>query len=126
MLSASKLVAFAATAVPEQARDFYSSVLELKLHEETPFALVYDANGVTLRIQKVESVVVPAYTVTGWEVVDIVAMVQKLSGRGVQFERYEALSQDDLGIWNTPDGGSVAWFRDPDGNLLSLTQNSPT
>ena len=122
MLSDSRLVAFAATADAEQARAFYSSILELTENEITPFALVYDVNGVTLRIQIAESVAAPGYTVIGWEVNEIVDTVQRLTQRGVKFERYPSLPQDELCVWTTPDGAMVAWFRDPDGNLLSLTQ----
>jgi len=82
---------------------------------------VCDANGTTLRVQKVKSVTIPRYTVLGWEVLDIVQTVQELSGKGVRFEYHAALSQDEHGIWKTPDGAMVAWFKDPDGNTLSFT-----
>lgn len=123
MLANSNLVAFAATAMPDQAKEFYSQVLKLSELEDTPFALVFDANGVTLRIQKVTSVNVPEYTVLGWEVTDIVTTVQNLMKNGVQFERYPTVTQDDLGVWKIPGGAMVAWFKDPDGNTLSVTQN---
>jgi predicted enzyme related to lactoylglutathione lyase len=123
MVGDSKLVAFAATAMPEQAKVFYSSVLNLTELADTPFALVFNANGTTLRIQKVESISVPEYTVLGWEVTDIVATVQDLMNKGVPMERFAGSNQDTLGIWKTPDGAMVAWFKDPDGNMLSVTQS---
>jgi len=123
MLADSKLVAFAATAMPKQAKVFYSSVLNLTELADTPFALVFNANGTTLRIQKVESTSVPEYTVLGWEVTDIIVTVQDLMNKGVPMERFAGLNQDTLGIWKTPDGAMVAWFKDPDGNTLSVTQS---
>lgn len=123
MVADSKLVAFAATAMPEQAKVFYSSVLNLTELADTPFALVFNANGTTLRIQKVESISVPEYTVLGWEVTDIVATVQDLVNKSVPMERFAGVIQDTLGIWKTPDGAMVAWFKDPDGNMLSVTQS---
>ncbi|OED41182.1 hypothetical protein AB833_10550 [Chromatiales bacterium (ex Bugula neritina AB1)] len=124
MLTDSKLVAFAATAMPEQSIDFYSNVLNLNLIADTPFALVFDANGTTLRIQKVETVTVTEYTILGWEVKNIITTARDLANKGVQFKYYANMPQDDLGIWKTPDGTMVAWFNDPDGNTLSVTQIS--
>lgn len=122
MLSASPLVGFIATAAPEVALHFYGTVLGLPLVEDTPFALVFNANGTTLRLQKVQQVLAPPYTVLGWTVRDIRAMARDLLAAGVQFERYEGLPQDAQGIWASPSGSLIAWFRDPDGNTLSITQ----
>ena len=122
MLTRSKLIGFAATANPAQAKEFYGDRLGLPLAEDGPFALVFDANGTMLRVQKVESVSPAPYTTLGWEVEDIRAAITELTARRVRFERFEGLAQDDLGIWTTPDGSRVAWFRDPDGNTLSLTE----
>ena len=124
MLSTASLVGFVATAKPLEAKRFYQDVLGLTLLEDSPYALVFDANGTTLRVQKVEKVSVAGYTALGWEVSNIRAVMQHLSQQGVVFERYEGLSQDQAGIWRTPDGSRVAWFRDPDGNTLSLTEHS--
>ena len=123
MLPRSRLMAFVATTDAERAKEFYEHVLGLTLVEEGPFALVFDADGTELRIQKVDAVLVPGYTVLGWEVESISAAVRKLGPRGVTFERYPGLDQDELGIWRSPDGHQVAWFRDPDGHVLSLTQH---
>jgi len=125
MLSESKIVAFVATARPEEARHFYESILGLTLVEDGPFALVFDANRTTVRVQKVQAVSRAGYTSLGWEVDDIKAAMQHLLKKGVSFERYESLPQNEEGIWRTPDGSSVAWFRDPDGNTLSLTERHP-
>ena len=97
MLADAQLTAFVATANPELARSFYEETLGLRLVADSPFALVFDSNGVELRIQKVQSVSPPSATALGW--------------------------QDDLGIWTSPGGARVAWFKDPDGNMLSVTQS---
>jgi catechol 2,3-dioxygenase-like lactoylglutathione lyase family enzyme len=122
MLGATKVMAFVSTADAAAAQRFYCGVLGLRLLEDTPFALVVDAGGTTLRIQKVETVVTPPYTSLGWQVDDIGGVVHGLTAAGVDFQRFDFLTQDDLGIWQAPDGAAVAWFKDPDGNTLSLTQ----
>jgi catechol 2,3-dioxygenase-like lactoylglutathione lyase family enzyme len=121
MLNASPLMAFVATARPEAALAFYGTVLGLPLLEDTPFALVFDAHGTRLRVQKVQQVVVAPYTVLGWRVPDIRAAVQALAAKGVEFRRYPGIDQDELGIWMAPGNTQVAWFRDPDGHTLSLS-----
>ena len=122
MLTAASLVGFAATANAQAAKQFYQSVLGLALVEDAPFALVFNSNGTTLRIQKVQQVFPIPYTVLGWAVADIQATVRALSAQGVVFQRYDGLDQDAEGIWQSPGGARVAWFRDPDGNTLSLTE----
>jgi len=122
MLQSSNLIAFVATTDAERARAFYEGILGLTLIEDNPFALVFDANGVMLRIQKVQSLNPATYTTLGWRVANLSATIAALTRKGVAFERYAKLSQDELGIWSSPSGAQVAWFKDPDGNLLSLTQ----
>jgi len=122
VLSHSRLVGFVATAKPAEVRSFYQRVLGLALVEEGPFALVLDANGTTVRVQIVPSVSLAPYTVLGWQVEDSRATIGALAARGVIFERYEGLVQDGQGIWTSPDGSRVAWFKDADGNTLSLTE----
>lgn len=122
MDASAKLVAFLATKEPAAALRFYRDTLGLRLVEETPFALIFDCSGVTLRISKVGEVVVAPYTVLGWDVADIRATVQQLSDAGITFKRFDGLTQDDAGIWVTPDGYQVAWFNDPHGHLLSVSQ----
>ena len=122
MLNKSKLICFAATTKPAKAKAFYAGTLGLSLVEDGPFALVFDANGTMLRVQKVRGLPPAAFTMLGWEVADIRSEIKRLRKKGVRFERYDGLPQDELGIWTTPDGSKVAWFNDPDGNILSLTE----
>jgi catechol 2,3-dioxygenase-like lactoylglutathione lyase family enzyme len=124
MLGNHDIVAFVATAQSDSTKDFYERVLGLNFVEDSPFALVFDAHGTMLRIQKVEKLQPAPYTALGWHVPDIRAAAESLAGKGVRFERYEGVPQDDLGIWATPSGAHVAWFKDPSGNILSLTQFS--
>jgi catechol 2,3-dioxygenase-like lactoylglutathione lyase family enzyme len=123
VLSDSKLVAFAATTDAARAKAFYRDVLGLKPVHEDGFAVVFDAHGTTLRVSLVKQVAVAPYTVLGWEVADIVATARGLAAAGVRFERFPGLEQDENGIWRAPDGTGVAWFKDPDGNLLSVSQH---
>jgi catechol 2,3-dioxygenase-like lactoylglutathione lyase family enzyme len=122
MLNASKLVCFAATTNPPAAKKFYKDTLGLPLIEDSAFAFVFDANRTMLRVQKVERLSPARHTILGWEVDDIDATIKRMTERGVRFERYDGLPQDALGVWTTPDGSRVAWFKDPDGNILSLTE----
>ena len=120
-----KPIVFVATSRPEKSLAFYRDTLELPLTEDQPYALVFDAGGCQLRVQKVEQVIVQPYTAAGWEVDDIDQMVNKLFRKRVFMERFPFLDQDKDGIWTTPDGARIAWFKDPDENLLSLTEFSP-
>ena len=122
-LADADIVAFAVSANADAARAFYRDTLGLPLVSDDPYALVFDANGTALRIAKVDAVKPPPYTTLGWHVDDISSAVRALTDRGVRFERYPGMEQDDLGIWTTR-GGKVAWFKDPDGNLLSLSQDA--
>jgi catechol 2,3-dioxygenase-like lactoylglutathione lyase family enzyme len=90
--------------------------------EQNDFACVLDANGTMLRVTAVPEVAHASYTVLGWRVAGITAAVRDLTARGVTFLRFDGMDQDDDGIWTTPGGEKVAWFADPDGNTLSLTQ----
>ena len=122
MLNTSKIICFAATTKPASAKKFYRDTLGLSLVEDGPFALVFDANGTMLRVQRVGELRPATHTNLGWEVADIRATIKQLTRRGVCFQRYEGLAQDASGVWTTPDGSQVAWFKDPDGNTLSLTE----
>ncbi len=124
MLNKEEVICFAATKNPEKAKHFYSEKLALSLIEENQFALVYDANGTMLRIQKVQEHTPAGHTVLGWRVEDIYSKIKALVDQGVRFERFESLPQDEFAVWQSPSGALVAWFRDPDGNCLSLTQFS--
>jgi catechol 2,3-dioxygenase-like lactoylglutathione lyase family enzyme len=122
MLNDQELMAFAATDRAGDALVFYRDVLGLRFIADEPYALVFAAGAVTLRIQKVESHEPLPYTTLGWKVLDIAATVAKLRDKGVACERFPGMAQDGLGIWASPSGARVAWFKDPDGNVLSLTQ----
>jgi catechol 2,3-dioxygenase-like lactoylglutathione lyase family enzyme len=122
MLQADDVIAFAASADLRQARAFYEQVLGLRVIEQNDFACVFDANGTMFRVTAVAEVARPGYTVLGWRVADIAATVRGLTERGVVFLRYDGMGQDENGVWTTPGGDKVAWFADPDGNVLSLTQ----
>ena len=121
-LSSRKIVAFVATVDPGRARAFYEGALGLRLITEDPFALVFDAGGTKLRVSVVRELTPPPYTIVGWMVPDIREAVRELAGRSVVFQRFDGLEQDEACIWAAPGGALVAWFRDPDGNTLSLTQ----
>ena len=116
------LIAFVATTDLERAGRFYAEVLDLLLVETTPYACVFDVDGTMLRITLVDEVATPGYTVLGLRVTDIARATGRLRERGVDPLRYTGMEQDDVGIWTTPNGDRVAWFADPDGNTVSLTQ----
>jgi catechol 2,3-dioxygenase-like lactoylglutathione lyase family enzyme len=119
------LIAFVATRDAERAKKFYRDTLGLTLvSDETPFALVFDAHGTMLRVTPVKELARAEYSVLGWQVPDIYAAVKALQKAGVHFERYEGVPQDELGVWTAPDSAArVAWFRDPDGNTLGISQH---
>ena len=123
-LGQQKVMTFVATRDGERARQFYESTLGLKVISDDDFALALevDASGTMLRVQKVDSLHPHPFTSLGWQVADIDETVNYLAGRGVEFERFEGLDQDRRGIWKAPSGARVTWFKDPDGNILSLTQ----
>lgn len=121
MLEGATLQAFLLTTDPQRARPFFEGVLGLRFLSEDDFAIVFDAGGTRLRIAVVESFTPQQGTALGWTVPDVAAAVRDLAGRGIAFERYDGMDQDELGIWSPPGGGSVAWFKDPDGNTLSLS-----
>jgi catechol 2,3-dioxygenase-like lactoylglutathione lyase family enzyme len=122
MLSSAPLVAFLATTDLDRSHGFYGDVLGLRRVEPSPFANVYDANGTTLRVTRVERLAVAPYTVLGWTVGDVHAAIDDLTRRGTTFEHIDGVDQDDSGVWTAPGGARIAWFNDPDGNLLSLTE----
>ncbi|HZR28824.1 MAG TPA: VOC family protein [Terriglobales bacterium] len=124
MLASKKIIAFVPTRDSTKAKAFFQQVLGLRLISEDAFALVFDANGTMLRVTPVPELKPHQFTILGWEVTDIEETVSGLQKKGVAFERYGFLKQDDLGIWSAPSGAKVAWFKDPDGNLLSLSQHT--
>jgi catechol 2,3-dioxygenase-like lactoylglutathione lyase family enzyme len=124
MLGTTPIMAFVAITDRERSRAFYADVLGLTLTSEDPFALTFDAGGTVLRLALVEELQPRGFTVLGWIVADIAASARNLAARGVEFKRYGFMEQDALGVWTAPDGAQVAWFPDPDGNTLSITQFS--
>jgi catechol 2,3-dioxygenase-like lactoylglutathione lyase family enzyme len=122
MLAESDVIAFAPSTDLARSRTFYGEVLGLAFVEQNVFACVFDANGTMLRVTAVGELTPAPYTILGWRVDDIAASVASLAARGVLFTRYDGMGQDDLGIWSTPGGDRIAWFTDPDGNTLSLSQ----
>ncbi len=126
MLGSTKIVAFVPTSDYQKARAFYGGLLGLRVVSEDPFALVMDAHGIMLRITKVKDLKPQDFTILGWEVDDIEKFVVGLSEKGVEFMRFGFPGQDDRGIWTAPGGDKVAWFSDPDGNTLSLSQHTHT
>jgi catechol 2,3-dioxygenase-like lactoylglutathione lyase family enzyme len=107
------------------AREFYCGTLGLALMDQSPVAVVVDAGGVSLRLTEVPELRPQPFTVAGWLVGDIASTVASLVGSGVPMKRYEGMLQDELGVWAAPSGDRVAWFADPDGNILSVT-TAPT
>jgi catechol 2,3-dioxygenase-like lactoylglutathione lyase family enzyme len=123
VLATSELVSFVGATDLDRAKNFYRDTLGLPLvFEEPAQALVFRVGTVTLRVSLTDEVRPARYTVLGWNVLDIEAAMSFLATRGVQFERFAFLHQDAQGRWTAPDGTKVAWFKDPDGNLLSVAQ----
>ncbi|MFU7529154.1 VOC family protein [Qipengyuania sp. ASV99] len=105
-----------------EALRFYRDVMGFALVDDNPFSFEFDAAGTMLRVQKVESFVPHPFTAVGWRVEDIAAARDRLADRGAVFLRFEFMEQNERGIWTAPGGARVCWFKDPDGNTLSLTQ----
>ena len=112
------LKAFVPTTNPAKAKSFYRDTLGLALKSEDSFALEFDDHGTPLRITTVQTFTPHPFTVLGWDVTDITKSIKSLREKGVTFEIYKGLQQDELGIWTAPSGTKVAWFKDPDGNTL--------
>jgi catechol 2,3-dioxygenase-like lactoylglutathione lyase family enzyme len=122
ILRARQIVAFVATTAPARAKSFYAETLGLRFISEDAFALVFDAGGTMLRVAIVRELHPAPYTILGWIVKDIGHTIRDLEQQGVSFQRFDGLQQDDHGVWTAPGGARVAWFKDPDGNTLSLTE----
>ncbi|HMG70289.1 MAG TPA: VOC family protein [Gemmatimonadaceae bacterium] len=125
MLGSMDIIAFVPTRNRKKARPFYEKTLGLSFVSDDQFALVFEANGVMVRVVDVSSVAgfEPApFTILGWSVGDIGKIVKGLGKKGIKFERFPGMQQDLLGVWSSPSGAKVAWFKDPDGNVLSVTE----
>lgn len=123
MLGSTNIVAFVPTRDAGKARAFYEGVLGLRFVKDDGFAMVLDANGIMIRVAKVPQFTPAQFTILGWQVSEIENVVRGLQEKGVQFEIFGFFKQDDLGIWTAPTGDKVAWFKDPDGNILSVSQH---
>ena len=121
-LASSHISGFAPTADSKKARQFYEGTLGLTFEHEDEYVIVFRTDHAMIVMHKLKELQPAHYTVMGWEVADIKKTVSGLTDSGVVFEKYKWMQQDDLGIWKTPADGSVAWFKDPDGNILSVSQ----
>ena len=110
----------------ERARIFYEEKLGLSFLSDDGFAIVVKANETIIRIVRMGEFTPVPYTILGWEVANIEEIVAGLTAKGVEFQRYPFLPPDQvdaLGIWSTPNGSKVAWFKDSEGNTLSLSKH---
>ena len=123
MLGTTNIIAFVPTRDPVNARAFYEGVLGLRFVKDDGFALVLDANGIMVRVAKSGDFTPAPFTILGWEVSDVAKVAARLKEKGVAFERFSFFQQDELGIWTAPTGDKVAWFKDPDGNTLSISEH---
>jgi len=123
MLGSTNIVAFLPIKDSEKVRAFYEGVLGLRFVKDDGFALVFEANGIMVRAAKMKEFTPAQYTVLGWQVSGIEDIVRALGKKGVHFEIFGFFKQDELGIWTAPTGDKVAWFKDPDGNILSVSQH---
>jgi catechol 2,3-dioxygenase-like lactoylglutathione lyase family enzyme len=122
-LTLTNLIGFALTTKPEEAKKFYSETLGFRFVKDDGFALVFDAHGTMLRISKMKEFTPAKHTIMGWQVNDITRAIEALGARGITFERYPGMPQDARGICTFAPGDRVAWFKDPDGNVLSVSQH---
>ena len=123
MLGATNIVAFVPTRDAAKARGFYEGVLGLRFVKDDGFALVLDANGIMVRVAKAPDFTPMPFTILGWQVKGIEKVAIGLLAKGVVFEKFSFFQQDELGIWTAPSGDKVAWFKDPDGNMLSVSEH---
>jgi len=117
-----ELIGFVPTSDLDRAIGFYEEILGLEHVTRDEYAAVFSSSGQSIRVVEVESLVPQPFTILGWGVLDIRSTVERLSNRGLTFIRYPHFEQDDTAIWTAPGGAKVAWFNDPDGNVLSYTQ----
>lgn len=122
MLADKKLKAFVPTTNAKKAITFYRDILGLTLLSEDNYALEFEANGTLLRVSIVRELIPQNFTILGWNVPDIYTMIKSLNSKGIECNKYDFLEQDNPGVWKSPGGSKVAWFKDPDGNVLSLTE----
>jgi len=123
MLGSTNIVAFVPITDANKARAFYEGILGLRFVKDDGFALVLEANGIMIRAAKMKEFTPAQFTILGWQVTDIAHAVRELTKKGVHFEVFGFFKQDEFGIWTAPTGDKVAWFKDPDGNILSVSQH---
>lgn len=123
MLGSTNIVAFVPVKDSDKARAFYEGILGLRFVKDDGFALVFDANGIMVRAAKMKDFTPAQFTILGWQVKDIEDIAAELAKKGVRFEIFGFFKQDELGIWTAPSGDKVAWFKDPDGNILSVSEH---
>jgi catechol 2,3-dioxygenase-like lactoylglutathione lyase family enzyme len=126
MPALTKIVGFLNTGNAERAIPFYRDVLGFPVLSDDEYAVAFDANGTMIRMNKADGFKPAQGTVLGWQVDDIHAAIRELTARGVHFEQFNLpfMKQDELGVWTPPNGDRVAWFKDPDGNVLSISQHA--
>jgi len=122
MIASGKMIGFIPTTDYDRSRAFYEGKLGFEFVSLDQFAMVMTVGGHMVRIVKMSFTPSPA-TILGWEVADVPAVAQWLRDRGVETEKYPWVQDKELGVWVTPDGNSVAWFKDPDGNVLSISSH---
>ncbi|HTV06874.1 MAG TPA: VOC family protein [Acidobacteriaceae bacterium] len=122
MIEGNRLMAFVPVSNADAARRFYRDTLGLRLTSEDGFALAFDVEGVMLRATVIPKFTPQPFTVLGWQVADAHAMAKQMAAGGVALERFSGMNQDEDGLWHAPGGALVGWFKDPDGNILSITQ----
>ena len=123
MLREARVTPFLASTDLVRARTFFEDVLGLSVVSLDSFALVLATPQGSIRVTQVQELARAPYTVLGWDVPDVRAAVLALSAKGVSFQRYPGMAQDEFGIWAAPSGSRIAWFQDPDGNVLSVAQH---
>ena len=121
-----RMIGFVITSNPEKAKTFYRDVLGFRLVGDDNFALVFDASGTMIRVGKTQAFTPAQHTVLGWQVDDMHGAIRELTQRGVHFEHFNLpfMKQDEFGVWTPQNGDQVAWFKDPDGNVLSISRHN--
>lgn len=123
MLGDAKVVGFIPTTNIDASRSFYEGTLGLTFVSANPYKVEFKNNGNIVMLVKLQEHTPTTFTILGWEVSDIVSKVKEFNDKGIKFEIYEGFGQDESGIWTAPSGNKVAWFKDPDGNVLSISQH---
>ncbi|MFZ0661670.1 MAG: VOC family protein [Acidobacteriaceae bacterium] len=122
MIERNRLMAFIPVSSADKARSFYRDTLGLRLISEDPFALVFDVEGTMLRATLIPEFTPQSFTVLGWQVTDAATTARTLAAGGIPLVRFPGMTQDEDGLWHAPGGAIVGWFKDPDGNVLSISQ----